>query len=230
MVLKKYISSLLSLVFPKTCGGCGGYLVEGEKEVCLKCLCDLSRTGFHKEDDNDAERLFWGKVKVERATAFCRFHKGGVSQQLLHNLKYKGMKSLGVEMGRIMGQEIKGYPIADVDLIVPVPLHPSKLRKRGYNQAEMIAQGLGEVLDIPVDVTSLERTRGNETQTHKNINERYINSLGLFALTAKSESLKGKRVLLVDDVITTGATLEACARELLKIDGVKVNCIAFAMV
>ena len=94
----------------------------------------------------------------------------------------------------------------------------------------MIAKGLGEVLEIPVDVTSLERTRGNETQTHKNINERYINSLELFALTIKAESLKGKHVLLVDDVITTGATLEACARELLKIDGVKVNCIAFAMV
>lgn len=229
MVLGKYISALLSLVFPKTCGGCGGYLVEGEREVCLKCLCELGVTGFHKEQDNDAERLFWGKVKVEHATAYCRFVKGGVSQQLLHNLKYKGYKQLGVELGRIMGAEVKGHPVAQADVIVPVPLHSSKLRQRGYNQAEMIARGLAEVLKLPVETTSLARTRKNETQTHKNINERYLNSIGLFALTGDAQSLSGKRVLLVDDVITTGATLEACTRELLKIDGVSVNCMAFAI-
>lgn len=229
MFLIRYLNSLISLVFPKTCGGCGGYLVEGEKEVCLKCLCELGVTGFHKEQDNDTERLFWGKVRVEHATAYCRFCKGGVSQHLLHNLKYKGRKDLGVEMGLIMAEEIKGHPIADVDCIVPVPLHPAKLKSRGYNQAEMIAQGISRKLGIPVEGASLVRTRKNETQTHKNINERYLNSQGLFATTPESQKLAGKHILLVDDVITTGATLEACARELLKIEGVKVNCIAFAI-
>lgn len=229
MFLIRYLNSLISLVFPKTCGGCGGYLVEGEKEVCLKCLCELGVTGFHKEQDNDAERLFWGKVNVEHATAYCKFVKGGTAQKMLHNLKYGGRRELGYQMGVIMGGEIIGSPVADVDCIVPVPLHPSKLRKRGYNQAEMIAQGISSRLGVPVEGASLVRTRKNETQTHKNINERYLNSQGLFAITPESQKLAGKHILLVDDVITTGATLEACARELLKIEGVKVNCIAFAI-
>lgn len=225
----KYIKDLINLFFPKTCGGCGGYLVEGESSICTKCLCELGKTNFHKQQDNEAEKLFWGKVHIEHATAYCRFCKGGVSQQLLHNLKYKGRKELGIEMGLIMAEEIKGHPIADVDCIIPVPLHPAKLKNRGYNQAEMIAQGISRKLGIPVEGASLVRTRKNETQTHKNINERYLNSQGLFTLSPTAGNLSGKRILLVDDVITTGATLESCARELLKIDGTTVNCIAFAI-
>lgn len=229
MRIREYISGVLSLIFPKSCGGCGGYLVEGEREICTACLCELSKTGFHKQQDSDAEKIFWGKVQIEHATAYCRFHKGGVSQQMLHNLKYNGRKELGYQMGVIMGTEIEGSAIADVDCIVPVPLHSSKLKKRGYNQSEMIANGISTILKIPVDTASIERTRENETQTHKNINERYLNSQGLFATTQQAQNLAGRHILLVDDVITTGATLEACARELLKIPGVKVSCAAFAM-
>ncbi len=226
--MNKYIKGLISLLYPKSCGGCGGYLVQGENEICTNCLCNLSRTGFHNIPDNDAEKLFWNKVPVEYATAYCYFHKGGIAQRMLHNLKYKGYKSLGFEMGKLLGEEIKGSEVASVDYIVPVPLHPSKLKKRRYNQAEVLAQGISSVLCIPIDTSSLVRTHENTTQTKKNINERYQNSLDLFSL-ANTEKLKGCRVMLVDDVITTGATLEACVRELLKIEGVKVNCVAFAI-
>jgi len=202
--------------------------VKGEKEICTQCRYDLGKTGYHRESDNEAEKLFWGKVAVKHATAYCFFHKGGIAQKMLHNLKYKGAKHLGVEMGRLIGGEIKGFPVAEADYIVPVPLHPSKYKKRKYNQAEMIAVGISSVIGVPIDTTTLVRVRENTTQTDKNINERYKNSLGLFGVT-ESRILEDKRVLLVDDVLTTGATLEACARELLRIDGVTVNCATFAI-
>lgn len=227
-MIKEWLKGLLALVYPKVCGGCGGYLVEGESNICTQCKYDLSKTDFHKESGNKAEILFWNKVPVKHATAYCYFHKGGIAQQLLHNLKYRGAESLGLEMGKLIGNVIKNYPIAEVDYIVPVPLHPSKLKKRRYNQAEVIANGISSVLEIPVDTTTLIRVRKNSTQTTKNINERYLNSIGLFGIT-DSKVLEGKIVLLVDDVITTGATLEACTRELLKIDGISVNCTAFAI-
>lgn len=227
-MIVNWLKGLLSLIYPKVCGGCGGYLVKGENEICTQCKYDLSRTGYHKVRDNDAEKLFWNKVAVKYATAYCFFHKGGIAQRMLHNLKYKGAKMLGFEMGRLIGAEINGWHIADVDYIVPVPLHPSKMKKRRYNQAEVIAEGISSVIGVPVDTSTLIRVRENTTQTHKNINERYKNSLNLFGIT-ESRVLEGKRVLLVDDVITTGATLEACAREVLKIDGVTVNCATFAI-
>lgn len=227
-MIAEWFKALMSLVYPKVCGGCGGYLVKGESEICTQCRYDLSKTGFHRESDNEAEKLFWNKVPVAYATAYCYFHKGGIAQQMLHNLKYKGAKTLGVEMGRLIGEEIKGYPVADVDYIVPVPLHPLKLKKRKYNQAEMIANGISSVIGVPVDITTLIRVRENVTQTHKNISERYENSLNLFGIT-ESRILEGKRIMIVDDVMTTGATLEACTRELLKIDGVTVNCVTFAI-
>lgn len=202
--------------------------MKGESEICTQCRYDLSKTGFHLVQDNEAEKLFWNKVPVAYATAYCYFHKGGIAQQMLHNLKYKGAKTLGVEMGHLIGGEIKGSPVADVDYIVPVPLHPSKLKKRKYNQAEMIANGISSVIGVPVDITTLIRVRENVTQTHKNISERYENSLNLFGIT-ESRILEGKRIMIVDDVMTTGATLEACTRELLKIDGVTVNCVSFAI-
>lgn len=227
-MIAEWFKALMSLVYPKVCGGCGGYLVKGESEICTQCRYDLSKTGFHLVQDNEAEKLFWNKVPVTRATAYCYFHKGGIAQQMLHNLKYRGAKALGVEMGRLVGGEIKGSPVADVDYIVPVPLHPSKLKKRKYNQAEMIANGISSVIGVPVDITTLIRVRENVTQTHKNISERYENSLNLFGIT-ESRILEGKRVMIVDDVMTTGATLEASTRELLKIDGVTVNCVSFAI-
>ena len=137
-------------------------------------MSELARTGFHREADNDAEKLFWGKVDVEHATAYCRFVKGGIAQKMLHNLKYNGCRELGYQMGVIMGCEIIGSPVANVDCIVPVPLHSSKLKKRGYNQAKVIAMGIGGKIGVPVDDSSLVRTHENETQTRKNINERYI--------------------------------------------------------
>lgn len=228
MFLTKYIKSLVSLIYPDVCKGCGGYLVQGETEICTKCLCELSKTGYHKQEANPAEHLFYGKIKINKATAYCHFHKGGVSQSLLHNLKYKNAKKLGIILGELMGNETKNSPIADVDYIVPVPLHPSKLKKRGYNQAELLAQGISNIWSVPLDTKTLARVRQNTTQTHKNINERYLNSIGLFDIT-DSETLKGKRVLLVDDVITTGATLEACAKQLSKIEGITINCMAFAI-
>jgi len=222
------LKGFVSLIYPKICGGCGGFLVKGESNICTQCKLSLSKTAFHTTEGNDAEKLFWNKVPIKYASAYCYFHKGGIAQKIIHNIKYKGYKNIGIEVGHIIGEEIKGYPIADVDIIVPVPLHPSKLKKRRYNQSEVIAIGISDVLGVGIDTSTLVRARENETQTKKNVSERYENSLNLFAIT-DSRVLENKRVLLVDDVITTGATLEACARELLKIDGVSVNCVTFAI-
>jgi ComF family protein len=192
----------------------------------------IPRTNYHNEADNPVAQLFWGRCLIEKAAAFSYYNKGSRIRNLIHNLKYKGIREIGYELGRIYGLslETSGFT-SDIDLIIPVPLHPAKKRIRGFNQSETISLGIADVVNLPVDVKSLARTTVSATQTKRSRYERWTNVEGIFNVI-EPEAIIGKHILLVDDVITTGSTIESCTNELLKIEGVKVSvaALAFAVV
>ncbi len=228
-----YISDLwddiLSLLFPGLCYGCGNHLMRNEKLLCTECYILIPRTNYHLEPDNPVEQLFWGRCKVERAAAFSFYNRDSRIRRLIHNLKYKGVREIGSELGKIYGLALKKSDFLEgIDLIIPVPLHPSKERIRGFNQAEIISEGVSEASGIPIDTKTLERITLTATQTKRSRYERWINVDGIFHIDDRS-SLKGKHVLLVDDVITTGSTIESCVNELNKCDEVRVSVAALAV-
>jgi ComF family protein len=218
----------ISLLFPRLCYGCGNHLMRNENLICTECYVVIPRTGYHTLEDNPVARLFWGRCLIEKAAAFSFYNKGSRIRSLIHNLKYKGVEEIGFELGRIYGLTLKSSGFTnDIDLILPVPLHKSKNRIRGFNQSEIISKGISEVTGLPVDVISLSRINISETQTKRSRYERWINVEGIFCVP-DPKNIKGKHVLLVDDVITTGSTIESCANELLKVEGVKVSVVALA--
>lgn len=209
---------------------CQSPLVEGEEHICLKCLCDLPRTGHDFLKENPATHLLAGKAPVCRAAAFLKYEKGGHVQQLIYSLKYRGNYEIGFRLGRMMGLSYRQALLSDApDLLLPVPLHPKKQKQRGYNQSEWIARGLNSVLQLPVDTTSLRRIKETDTQTRKQTYDRWLNVQDIFCV-ADSKALEGKHILLIDDVITTGSTLASCAEALLEIPGVRVSVVGVAMV
>ncbi|MBO4371056.1 MAG: ComF family protein [Paludibacteraceae bacterium] len=226
--MKQLLTDFIRLLFPHVCLLCGNRLCESEKHVCLNCLFDLPLTNLHRVPDNRMEQLFWGQARIDHATALYYFEKGNHVQQLLHQIKYKGNRELAVELGRILGEEIKDSPVAQVDCIVPIPLHPRRQKSRGYNQSQLIAEGLAAVLNLPIENQVLWRTRFNDTQTHKNAFERWRNSESLFCVSNGS-ALEGKRVLIVDDVVTTGSTFVAAAKALIQITNIQLNCATVAL-
>lgn len=208
--------SLLHLAFPHVCAGCGSDSIDRRHLICLRCLSSLPKTDFHLYKDNPAEKIFWGRLPVVNATAHYYFTKKSMMQQLLHDFKYRGNKELGFFLGTLMGQDIRQSPLfQSIDAIVPLPLFESKERQRGYNQAEVLGKGIGSEMDLPVLKNAIARKQYTESQTRKNRVERWQNMEDRFVLTDE-KNIAGKHILLVDDVVTTGATLEACGRELLK--------------
>lgn len=227
--MRKIFNDLLHLFFPKLCMLCQTPLVGGEEHICLKCLCDLPRTGHNFLEENPATYLFGGKVPVYHAAAFLHYEKGGHVQLLIHSLKYHDNREIGFRLGRMAGLRYQKAILSDrPDLLLPVPLHPKKRKQRGYNQSEWIARGLNTLLKLPIDTTSLRRTKETETQTHKQTYDRWLNMQDIFSVV-DSEALAGKHILLIDDVITTGSTIGACAEALLTIPGVRVSVLAIAM-
>ena len=219
----------IHLLFPNLCIVCNENLQKNEQHICVRCLYEIPKTNFHLLTDNPIEKRFWGKVPIFRGTAFFYFQKGSPFQKLLHALKYKGNKEIGEVLGRYAAADLLDSPdFRDVDVIIPVPLHPKKFKKRGYNQSEWIAKGMSEILNKPQDSTTLYRVRENTTQTKKTVFERYENTEGIFELLDKN-TFSGKHVLLVDDVLTTGSTLEACIKALLKTDTIKVSIFTLAV-
>lgn len=205
----------ISLFFPNYCLGCTNTLVKGEEILCTQCILELPKTYFHLDLDNPIRKRLEGRIHLMTAIAFLRFRKTGVVQHLLHQLKYNNHPEVGVRLGKIYGKELfdagfKNY----FDLIVPVPLHESRRRKRGYNQSAKFAEGLSESLQIPYDEKCIVRTVKTTTQTRKNKIDRWNNVKDVFHV-AQPETITRKRILLVDDVITTGATMEACGHQLL---------------
>jgi len=224
---RSYIN-LLELLFPTLCITCGNRLVTQEKFLCLDCWHDLPVTNFHFDTENKVARLFWGRVKVENATAFFAYNKGSNYQHLIHFIKYKGLKELGFETGRRFGIALSASPeFNSIDFVVPVPLHPKKQKLRGYNQSEWISKGISESLKKPVSTDNLKRNLHTSTQTRKNRYERWENVENIFEVT-RPEEFAGKHILLIDDVVTTGSTLESCAFQLLHIENVKVSIATLA--
>jgi ComF family protein len=227
MRLRNILSNFFYLFYPRICGGCNGSLLENENFICTHCNFHLPITNFQNEIDNEVEQTFWGRVNIKYATAYIVFKKESSVQELLHKLKYKGDKELGFYLGQQMGFSMENSRFNEVDVIVPVPLHKSRKRARGYNQSEILANGISDVLCKPVIVNVLKRTKANKTQTRKHRFERWQNVQNIFDIE-NAEMLHNKHVLLIDDVVTTGATIEACVQALLEIPGVTVSLAALA--
>jgi len=227
-VLKSLIGDMEAVVFPRLCLACNSRLDKHETLICISCANSLPQTHFHKDKDNPVAKIFWGRVPLENAAAFLFFSKKGKVQNILHYLKYKGTGDIGILMGKLYGEILKKEKsFADIDYIIPVPLHPDKLKKRGYNQSEMIASGLSKAMNIPLSTDIFERRVFTETQTKKSRYKRWENVSNIFGLK-NTGTFENKHLLLVDDVITTGATIEACAHELLKIKNSRVSVVAIA--
>jgi ComF family protein len=221
--LARNIDDLLELFFPTICVTCGSRLAAQDNFLCFDCWQDLPVTNFHRRPENKVARLFWGRVQIEHATSYFSYKKGSRYQKLIHFIKYKGMKELGFEVGQRFGFVLKeSGAFRTVDTIIPVPLHQKKHKSRGYNQSEWIANGIAKSMGIPVSAGNLFRKVFTSTQTRKNRFERWQNVEGIFGLKNPGE-LTGKHILLIDDVVTTGSTLEACAFQLLKVNEVKVS-------
>jgi ComF family protein len=224
------LNDLLSLFFPQLCAGCGIPLVKGEDILCLQCLADLPKTNYQDGKDNPLALNFLGRINICYATSYFSFDKGGKVQHLLHQLKYKGRKDIGFKLGQIFGFElIRNIQFSEIDAIIPVPLHPRKQWSRGYNQSKEICKGISESMQRPLISGNLIRKVHTSSQTMKGRYERWENVSGIFKVK-NSTDLEGKHLLLVDDVVTTGATLEACCEPLLKIPGVRVSIATLAHV
>lgn len=229
LLIKDWLYSFISLLFPRCCVVCDRSLAKGEECICAMCNINLPRTNYHLQKDNQVEQLFWGKIPLERATSFFFYRKGSDFRQILHQLKYGGQKEIGAIMGRYMASEltVSGF-FEGIDVIIPVPLHKRKQRIRGYNQSEWIARGISAVTEICIDTEVIVRRKHTDTQTRKSTFERWENVDGIFELH-HAESLKGKHLLVVDDVLTTGATTVACASRLMEIEGVRISVLTLAV-
>ncbi|MEO5571480.1 MAG: ComF family protein [Bacteroidia bacterium] len=226
--MKTLLFDFVSLFYPRICQACGNGLYKGEDVICTFCMYHLPKTNYHEDEDNPVIRHFWGKVNIAAASSYYFFNKGQKVQKLIHRLKYKGQKEIGLKLGELYGHELaKNSVFSSADYIIPVPLHKSRLRTRGYNQSDFIANGLSIAMNIPAETNLLFRNKKTETQTRKNRFSRWQNVSNVFSLAEKA-NIEGKHVLLVDDVITTGSTLVACAEVLLKHKSTKVSVASIA--
>jgi len=223
----KFISDILNLFYPNICAGCNTPLVDGEKHICTQCLVSLPKTYYWNDKNNPSAQIFWGRLYTENVASFLFFRKKSRLQNIIHAVKYHNNKELGIYLGFLFGNELRCTEFNTAEVIIPVPLHKSKLIKRGYNQSELIAQGLSKSLNIPIADNVLVRTHITDTQTHKGRYDRWLNIKDKF-IVQDSSKIEGKHVLLVDDVLTTGATLEACGIELLKVNGVTLSIATLA--
>jgi len=224
------LQDFVALFYPRCCFACSEPLVKGEELMCSSCLSQLPKTAYHRWFDNPVKGRLAGRLPLKFAFAFLKFRKGGIVQSLLHELKYNNRPEIGTRIGNLYGMELRDAGFTgSFDVIVPVPLHRSRLRKRGYNQSAKFAEGLSEALQIPWEESISLRLSATSTQTRKGRASRWQNVNAAFASTSE-DKVRGKRILLVDDVITTGATLEACGQHLIEqhCESLSIACIAEA--
>jgi ComF family protein len=224
------LEDFIALFFPVTCAICGKSLFKNEAVICTPCFSHLPETNYHKQKENPVSRVFWGRVPVETGTALYFYKKGGSVQKLIHEMKYRGHKEIGTFLGKMYGTQLAEIEhFQSLDAIIPIPLHKKKLKKRGFNQAALFGQGLAEALKIEMDTRHVVRRVETATQTKKARYKRWENVSEIFHIDDPL-ALEGKHILLVDDVITTGATMEACLQTLIKVPGIRLSVasIAFA--
>lgn len=215
-LVRPWVESLLHLIYPHCCAACGSDVLNTHQHLCLRCQAELPFTGFEHLPDNPVEKIFWGRLPLRAACSILYFSRQSPVQHLLHQLKYRGHRALGLALGREMGLALaETRRFQPIDVLVPLPLHPKREHERGYNQARLLCEGMSTCLGKPVVTELVNRKKATATQTRKNREERWRNTAGLFA-AGPPNSIAGKHLLLVDDVVTTGATLEACGEELLK--------------
>lgn len=227
-LIKNIFSSTLHLFYPHVCTGCGSDLLQEDNLLCLHCINNLPKTNFAQHQNNPVEKIFWGRIPIAAAHSEFYFAKESLLQHLIHQLKYKNNTDIGFYLGQLMGKTLSdSNSFNNIEYLVPLPLYPDKERKRGYNQAAIICNGMSEVMNVPVLVGNVIRQRFTETQTRKHRTERWENVEGSFVVK-DATVLKGKNILLVDDVITTGATLEACGTTILQTSDLKLYIATLA--
>ncbi len=221
--LKEIKDSFFHLIFPHVCNGCGSDIINEESMLCARCIAEMPETNFELHVNNPVEKIFWGRLPLVSATAHYYFTKESLMQHLMHQLKYKGNKELGKQLGRLMGNDLRqSNRFNNVDALIPLPLFPAKEKKRGYNQATVLCEGIAEIMNAEILKNVIVRIQHTETQTKKGRMERWQNMEGKFELVNRAK-IQNKHVLLIDDVVTTGSTLEACGQELLKAVNVKLS-------
>lgn len=224
----KWFKHFLDIIFPHTCEACGDVLLGGENLICINCMIDLPRTNSHIQKLDKVSNRFWGKIPVTDTITFLKFSKKGKVQKLLHALKYRNKPEVGKYLGKIYGLDLKaGGFDKKIDLIIGVPLHPTKLKQRGYNQSDCIAEGLSEALDVPYDTNTVIRLIHTVSQTKKSRIERFQNVENIFEVI-DFEMIKNKRIAIVDDVLTTGSTLESLGITLLNAEAKEISIVTIA--
>ncbi|MCU0433709.1 MAG: ComF family protein [Bacteroidia bacterium] len=228
--LAQLTADLSALLFPKLCAGCADSLRTGEEAICLSCRLELPPSyDFTEPAENPSARVFWGRMPFQGVGAGFVFGSRSRLQEIIHQLKYNHRRDAGVELGRIVGRQLAAArPFCTAQLIIPVPLHDERLRQRGYNQAAEFGRGLSEQMNIPLHEQILLRLQATRTQTRKTRAERWENVSDVFSV-ANEKEIAGRHILLVDDVLTTGATLEAAARPLLAVPGVSISIATIAV-
>jgi ComF family protein len=220
---------LLNLFFPKSCAGCDSFLLSNEKFICTHCRHEIPLTNHHKIEENEIFQKFYGRIPLEFGSALFYFHKKGIVQELMHKLKYKGQEEIGEVIGNWYSEELKEVEVfKNIDFIIPVPLHKKRLKERGYNQVEKFGRALSSKLEIPFEDQLLYRKLYTKTQTKKDLLGRADVISTVFDVSF-TENHHNKHFLLIDDVLTTGSTLEACSRALLKIPNAKISIVCMAM-
>lgn len=228
-MLRLVIKSLEHCLLPHVCIHCSSNSIDNTQVLCNKCLYILPFTGFETIQNNEVAKIFWGRIPIVNAFALLFFNKGNVVQNLMHHLKYKHRQEVGTFLGKLMGKcLLENNVTKSIDFILPIPLHPKRAEKRGYNQAQLLGEGIAEITKIPVVGSHALRLENTSTQTKMNRIDRWRNMEHVFEI-ATPDLFKNKHILIVDDIITTGATIEACARKLLLIEGVKISIASAAI-
>ena len=227
--LQKIFTNTLHLFYPHVCTGCGSDILPADNLLCLKCISHLPHTRYAQYANNPFEKIFWGRLPLTAAHSEFYFSKESLVQHLIHQLKYKSNQTVGIYLGEMMGNSLlDSNRFKNLDYIVPLPLYPDKERKRGYNQAAVVGEGMSAVMNVPILLNNIVRRRYTETQTKKHRTERWENVEGSF-LVKDAQKLEGKNILLVDDVVTTGATLEACGSAIVHINGARLSLAALSI-